>query len=237
MLDPRGGPISGAPNWSSGFMPAAYQGTRVPLDGRADPESRIRRRATTPRHAARPDRLTATRSTPSITRTRPGYSEIAARIASYELAFQPASHRARGARPVAGDRRPSRAVWPQRPEARLASARARPGAVRPAMPHRAAAGRTRRALRADLSRRRRTSSKTGTPTTASRRTCSIHCPEIDKPIAALLTDLEQRGLLDETLVVWGGEFGTPARRSARRQTGGRDHNPQGLHLLAGRRAA
>src|SRR4030095_8012203 len=35
----------------------------------------------------------------------------------------------------------------------------------------------------------------------------IHCPEIDKPIAALLRDLDQRGLLDDTLVVWGGEFG------------------------------
>ena len=35
----------------------------------------------------------------------------------------------------------------------------------------------------------------------------IHCPEIDRPISALLEDLEQRGLLEETLVVWGGEFG------------------------------
>src|SRR5207237_1419336 len=35
----------------------------------------------------------------------------------------------------------------------------------------------------------------------------IHAPEIDKPIHGLLTDLKQRGLLDETLIVWGGEFG------------------------------
>src|SRR3712207_883437 len=35
----------------------------------------------------------------------------------------------------------------------------------------------------------------------------IHGPEIDRPVHALLTDLKQRGLLDETLVVWGGEFG------------------------------
>ncbi|MCA9140881.1 MAG: DUF1501 domain-containing protein, partial [Planctomycetales bacterium] len=34
-----------------------------------------------------------------------------------------------------------------------------------------------------------------------------HAAEVDQPIAALLTDLEQRGLLDDTLVVWGGEFG------------------------------
>jgi hypothetical protein len=48
--------------------------------------------------------------------------------------------------------------------------------------------------------------------------------ETEKPIAGLLTDLEQRGLLDETLVIWGGEFG----RLPIAQTGdkpGRDHNP------------
>ena len=60
----------------------------------------------------------------------------------------------------------------------------------------------------------------------------IHCPEIDKPIAALLTDLEQRGLLDETLVVWGGEFGRqPVVQGA---SAGRDHNPKGFtYFLAG----
>jgi len=60
----------------------------------------------------------------------------------------------------------------------------------------------------------------------------IHCPEIDKPIAALLTDLEQRGLLDETLVVWGGEFGRqPVVQGG---GGGRDHNPKGFtYFMAG----
>lgn len=54
---------------------------------------------------------------------------------------------------------------------------------------------------------------------------------VDQPIAALLLDLRQRGLLDETLVVWGGEFGrTPFAQGAH----GRDHNPQGYTMwLAG----
>jgi hypothetical protein len=54
---------------------------------------------------------------------------------------------------------------------------------------------------------------------------------VDRPIAALLTDLKQRGLLDETLVIWGGEFGrTPTSESA----DGRDHNPYGFTMwLAG----
>ncbi len=54
---------------------------------------------------------------------------------------------------------------------------------------------------------------------------------VDKPIAGLLTDLKQRGLLDDTLVVWGGEFGrTPIAQGGN----GRDHNPQGFTMwLAG----
>jgi hypothetical protein len=48
---------------------------------------------------------------------------------------------------------------------------------------------------------------------------------VDKPIAGLLTDLKQRGLLDDTLVVWSGEFGrTPIVQGSN----GRDHNPQGF---------
>lgn len=49
--------------------------------------------------------------------------------------------------------------------------------------------------------------------------------EVDRPIAGLLSDLKQRGLLEDTLVVWSGEFGrTPIAQG----TNGRDHNPQGF---------
>jgi Protein of unknown function (DUF1501) len=55
--------------------------------------------------------------------------------------------------------------------------------------------------------------------------------EVDQPIAAFLTDLQQRGLLEDTLVWWGGEFGrTPTSEGGT----GRDHNPHGFtHFLAG----
>jgi uncharacterized protein (DUF1501 family) len=57
------------------------------------------------------------------------------------------------------------------------------------------------------------------------------CAETDAPIAGLLTDLRRRGLLDDTLVVWGGEFG---RMPVSEQGSGRDHNPHGfLVWLAG----
>ena len=58
-----------------------------------------------------------------------------------------------------------------------------------------------------------------------------HCGATDRPIAALLRDLKQRGLLDETLVVWGGEFG---RTPMSEKGDGRDHNPYGFTMwLAG----
>ncbi|HND53481.1 MAG TPA: DUF1501 domain-containing protein, partial [Pirellulaceae bacterium] len=63
---------------------------------------------------------------------------------------------------------------------------------------------------------------------AGTRSC---CAQTDQPIAGLLKDLKRRGLLDETLVVWGGEFGrTPVSQSG----DGRDHHKQGFSVwLAG----
>jgi hypothetical protein len=62
-----------------------------------------------------------------------------------------------------------------------------------------------------------------------------NCGYTDQPIAALLADLKQRGLLDETLVVWGGEFGrTPAAQGGKGDAAGRDHSPSGYTMwLAG----
>lgn len=57
---------------------------------------------------------------------------------------------------------------------------------------------------------------------------SRYCKESDQPIAALITDLKRRGLLDSTLVIWGGEFGrTPMSESG----AGRDHNPFGFTMF------
>ena len=57
------------------------------------------------------------------------------------------------------------------------------------------------------------------------------CARSDKPVAGLITDLKRRGLLDETLVIWGGEFG---RTPMSEKSDGRDHNPYGFSMfLAG----
>ena len=67
--------------------------------------------------------------------------------------------------------------------------------------------------------------------------CTARCRDTDQPSSALVADLKQRGLLDDTLVIWGGEFG----RGVAGQGGwdspeaGRDHHPPLLHPLDGRR--
>src|SRR5438445_380197 len=65
---------------------------------------------------------------------------------------------------------------------------------------------------------------------ARRFLISIRPPTADRPIAALLTDLKARGLLDETLVIWGGEFGRTPLADGRYpdKRFGRDHNPYGF---------
>ena len=54
------------------------------------------------------------------------------------------------------------------------------------------------------------------------------CARSDKPVAGLITDLKRRGLLDQTLVVWGGEFG---RTPMNEKSDGRDHNPYGFSMF------
>ncbi len=56
------------------------------------------------------------------------------------------------------------------------------------------------------------------------------CHHIDRGMSALLTDLDQRGLLADTLVVWSGEFGRLPTIEARTSTPGRDHNPYGFNM-------
>ena len=102
--------------------------------------------------------------------------------------------------------------------------------LRPRMPDRPAPGRAGRALhRAASARPSAATAGTSTPTCSHGHENNARA--VDQPIAALLTDLKARGLLDTTLVVWGGEFGrTPMAQG----TDGRDHNPYGFTMwLAG----
>ena len=227
MLDPRGGPISGAANWNSGFMPAAYQGTVFRSSG--DPVLYLSSPQDLPRHLQREQIDAIAALNAEHLRRRPGYSELQARIASYELAFQLQSSA------------PELLDLSNESAATLDSY----GLNDPKPNHPISLGPSVFGRQCLLARRlvergvRFVQIYSGgghqqqnwDAHMGVEENLRIHCPEIDKPIAALLTDLSQRGLLDETLVVWGGEFG---RQPVFQNQGGRDHNPKGFtYWLAG----
>ncbi len=221
MTDPRGGPISGASNWTAGYMPAAYQGTLFrskgpPLLDLATPAS------TTPRaqrHAL--DLLQELNRT--HLESRPGEAELAARIQSYELAYKMQTTATKVVDLDREDEETKRLYG-------LDDDRTRDFGRKCLM--------TRRLLQDGVRFVQLYSGGGHLEDTWDGHTDCIanhklHAGETDKPIAALIADLKRTGLWDETLLIWGGEFGrTPTSEGVGKP--GRDHNPHGFTMwLAG----
>ncbi len=229
MLDPRGGPISGPANWSSGFMPAAYQGTHLRHQG--EPILDLAPKNGVSRDMQRDQIDTLSALNAEHIATRPGYSELSARIATYELAFQLQS-----TAPEALDLSTESAETiemyglnePKPTNHKLAHGPAWFG--RQCLIARRLVERGVRFVQIYSGGGHQ--QENWDAHQGQEENLKIHAPEIDRPVAALLTDLERRGLLDETLVVWGGEFGR--QPVSQGDNGGRDHNPKGfLYWLAG----
>ncbi len=235
MLDPRGGPTTGAPNWSSGFMPASHQGTVLRSEGAPVLNLRPGDGRTAAMQRDQIDFIQGLNR--AHLKGRPDYAGLAARIASYELAF-----RLQTTAPEALDL-----------SRESAATRFAYGLDEPKGDHSLALGPAPFGRRCLIARRlvergvRFVQIYSGGGAAGGQNTwdghhgieenLAIHCPEVDRPIAALLDDLQQRGLLEETLVVWGGEFGRqPVSETFNTggKPGGRDHNPQGFtYWLAG----
>jgi hypothetical protein len=213
MLDHRGGPIGGAPNWGSGFMPASFQGTQfrtsgAPIIDLAPPGG------TSPARQRDELDLLADFNRRHIDR-RPHESELKARVASYELAFRMQSEA------------PEAVDLSQESEATQNLY----GLDDPA---------TEKFGRRCLMARRLVERGVRFVQVYSggghndenwdahgdvNKNHELHCLETDKPMAGLIRDLKSRGLFDETLIVWSGEFGrTPTGQNGK----GRDHNPRGF---------
>lgn len=227
MLDPRGGPIAGAANWMSGYMPAAYQGTVLRSTGR--PILNLSPATGIDRDWERTQVRTINALNAEHLASRPGYSELQARISAYELAFQ-LQATAPAALDLSQESQATQDLY---------------GLHDPKPPHRLSLGSAPFGRQCLVARRLIErgvrfvqiyqggghSDQNWDAHSNVDNNLQIHCPEIDKPIAGLLTDLEQRGLLDETLVIWGGEFG---RQAVSQGAEGRDHNPKGFtYWLAG----
>ena len=221
ILDKRGGPISGQPNWSSGFMSAAYQGTLFRPTG--DPILDLRGPSHITRAAQRSQLDLLARLNQQHLAARPGGDELAARIGSYELAFRMQTEA------------PEVVDLAQESESTLSM-------------YGVGAAPTDEFGRNCLVARRLVErgvrfvqlysggghlEETWDAHESIEKNHGRHGAEVDQPIAALLTDLEQRGLLEETLIVWGGEFGRMPF-SEGQNAPGRNHNPYGFSMwLAG----
>jgi Protein of unknown function (DUF1501) len=221
MLDPTGGPISGAKNWSSGYMPATYQGTLLrsagaPVLDLRRPEGlteAAQRRLLDGLHATNAEHLAA----------RADNSNLAARIASYEMAFSMQRH-APEAVDLGQETEETRALYGLNDERTQEFGRrcllARRLVERGVRFVQLYAGGAHNDSNWDAHGDLETNH-------------NFHARRTDRPIAGLLQDLKRRGLLDQTLVIWGGEFGRQPTAEYAQGTG-RDHNAYGFTMwLAG----
>jgi hypothetical protein len=210
--DPKGLPINGAENWHAGFLPPAFQGTRFRPTG----SPVLNLTPDTPRPAAvvQAERDLVSRLDRMHRDERPGHPALDARIASYELAARmqlaatdalDISKEPLAVREMYGIGREPTDSYGRRC---LIARRLVERGVRFVQLY----------INAQIW-------DTHTNLAAELKTA---CDRTDRPVAALLRDLKQRGLFDTTLVVWGGEFGRlpiaqlPADRDERKA--GRDHN-------------
>ncbi|MFM9115898.1 MAG: DUF1501 domain-containing protein [Planctomycetota bacterium] len=216
--DPRGTPQIGMNHWNSTFLPAAFQGTSFSADkpipnlprparvtARADQASRDYLKFLNERHLA----------------AHPGDTELSARIASYELAGK-MQLRAAEVADLSGETASTLEAY----------------GINDANKTKAGFGKNCLLARRLLERGVRFvqlfngayAMGEGVGNWDGHKTIKtqydIHGPILDQPCAALLTDLQQRGLLKDTLVVWVTEFGLMP--TFQKGANGRDHNPKGF---------
>jgi hypothetical protein len=217
MLDPRGGPISGAKNWSSGYMPAQYEGTM------------FRSQGTPILDLARPAGMTEAEQRRLLDTLRSynddhsaahaNHNALAARIASYELAFKmqtsspeatDISSEPESIHEMYGLNDKKTATFGR--QCLLARRLVERGVRFVQLYSGGAHNDDNWDAHGDLANNH-----------------NLHAGETDKPIAALLKDLKDKGLLESTLIVWGGEFGRQPTAEYANGTG-RDHNAYGFTM-------
>jgi membrane-anchored protein YejM (alkaline phosphatase superfamily) len=217
LMDRRGGPISGQPNWASGFMSAAYSGTLFRPTG--DPILDLRGPAHITKDAQREQLDLLAKLNQEHLDSHPGAKELVARAANYELAF-----RMQAATPEAVDLTKETA---KTLEMYGVGKQPTDEFGRNCVIARRLVERGVRFVQ--LYSGGGHLEDTWDAHQSIEKNHGQHAAEIDQPIAALLTDLEARGLLQETLVVWGGEFGRMPFSEGKGEPG-RNHNPYGFSM-------
>lgn len=215
LLDHQGAPVNGALNWSNGFMPAAYQG--VPFRSSGEPIAYLTppKSVSAAQQRARLDLLKQWNT--EFAAANPTESSLGARINAYELAFK-MQMSAGECTDLAREPECVRRMY---------------GLDNAVTAH---FGRNCLLARRLVERGVRfvqiysggnEGPKAWDAHDDLKKNHDLHCAETDGPIAALLDDLKISGLLDSTLVVWGGEFGrSPVAENGK----GRDHHPKGFTM-------
>ncbi|MCR9246603.1 MAG: DUF1501 domain-containing protein [bacterium] len=221
MLDQSGGPISGAKNWSSGYMPAVYQGTVLRPRGEPILDLALPKGMT----AREQRRLLDVLKEQNEAHLQPRYDDtnLAARISSYELAYRMQSH-APEAIDVANEPDHVKRLYG------LDSERTEDFGRKCLLARRL----VERGVRfVQIYSGGNHNDHNWDAHGDLEINHNKHAGATDQPIAGLLADLKQRGLLDSTIVVWGGEFGRQPTAEYAKGTG-RDHDSKGFTMwLAG----
>ncbi len=216
VYDHRGGPFSGPSNWSSGYLPATYQGTVFRSQGDPILDLRPPGKLVSPeQQRARLDHLAKLNQ--EHAKRHPGSSELAARIASYELAY-----RMQGCAPEAVN------ISQESDETKRLYGMDDPATEpfgRQCLLARRLVERGVRFVQLYSGALRQQNIDTWDAHSNLVENHTLHAGEVDKPIAGLIKDLKRTGLFDETLVVWHSEFG---RMPISQRGVGRDHNPHAM---------
>jgi hypothetical protein len=213
MCDSAGQPVNGPRNWGSGFMAASYQGVRI--NGSSDePIANLNLPAGYTNERQLRKLALLDEFNRGHAELRPQQNELEARIQSYELAFRMQAE-APAAVDLAGETAATQQLYglDQKETATFG---------RNCLLARRLVERGVRFVQLYSGAGSKWDSHSDIEGNHSRL-----CKSMDKPVAGLLKDLKQRGLLGETLVIWGGEFG---RTPMSEKGNGRDHNPTGFSI-------
>lgn len=210
--DPLGLPVNGVENWQAGFLPPMFQGTRFRSTGA--PVLNLRPETARPSRVVEAERSLLSHLDRVHRQERPGQQVLDARIASYELAAR-MQISATDALDLSGETEATLNMYGIGKEPTDSYGRR-------CLIARRLVERGVRFVQLFIN------SQIWDNHHALSTELKSACDRTDQPIAALLTDLKQRGLFDSTLVVWGGEFGRlplaqlpPDRNELK---AGRDHN-------------
>jgi hypothetical protein len=213
--DPKQLPVNGVQSWQAGWLPPVYQGTRFRSEG--PPLLNLRRQEELPSALVEAERALRRRLDEAHKEKRQGYAELDARISSFELAAR-MQLTATDALDLSQESQETREMY--------------------GLNQSATASYGKRCL---MARRLVERGVRFVQIYIERQIWDNHsdleaglrqnCAKTDQPAAALIKDLKRRGLLDSTLVTWGGEFGRmPVSQLRQGDSVGRDHGPSGFSL-------